>query len=71
MSQLERQAEQEEESDYEERKDNTLPGSKGFDKSSRKLKCRVECRQIKFSPSEDSWVVCTSEGLMVFGNKNM
>ncbi len=56
-------------SEYEERKDNELPGSKTFDKSKRKLKRRVEARAIRFSPSEDSWIVATSEGLMVYGSR--
>jgi periodic tryptophan protein 2 len=53
-------------SDFEERKDKSLPGSKNFDISKRKMKLRVETRMIKFSPSEDSFIVATSEGLFIF-----
>jgi predicted Zn-dependent protease len=53
-------------SDSEEDK---MKGAKNYDKSKRKLKNKIECRQILFSPSEDSWVVATSEGLFVYGSK--
>jgi hypothetical protein len=46
-----------------------MKGAKNYDKSKRKLKNKIECRQILFSPSEDSWVVATSEGLFVYGSK--
>ncbi|EAR81867.2 periodic tryptophan protein (macronuclear) [Tetrahymena thermophila SB210] len=54
-------------SDYEERKDNILPGAKNFDVSKRTMKQPVESRQIKFSPGEENWIVATSEGVLVFG----
>ena len=57
-------------SDYEARKDKSLPGARNFDVTKRNVKLRVECRDIKFSPAEDNWIVSCSEGLMVFSQNS-
>jgi hypothetical protein len=44
-----------------------MNGAKNYDKSKRKLKNKIKCRQILFSPSEYSWVAATSKGLFVYG----
>jgi hypothetical protein len=33
------------------------------------LKNKIECKQILFSPSKDSWVVANSKGLFVYRRK--
>lgn len=43
-----------------------LPGSKYSLISKRKIKPSVETRELKFSPAEDSFIVATTEGLMIF-----
>lgn len=56
------------ESDYEDRKDTSLPGATQYNNlSKRKAKIAAECRSIKFSPADDSFSVVTSEGLIVYG----
>ncbi|KRX01618.1 WD40-repeat-containing domain [Pseudocohnilembus persalinus] len=57
----------ESDSDYDNRKDDSLPGAKQYNAlSKRRVKLAVECREIKFSPSDDSFSIATSEGLVVY-----
>lgn len=49
------------------KKDESLPGAKKrFDTMSRNVKMKIESRDVKFSPTEDSWAVAMTEGLIVF-----
>ena len=42
-------------SEYDERKDQSLPGASNYDVTKRKVKMSAECRDLRFSPGEDSW----------------
>jgi len=53
-------------SDIEERKDLVIPGSKRPENMKRNVKQKIECRRISFSPSGESWVAATTEGVHVY-----
>eukprot|EP01017_Pseudomicrothorax_dubius_P008801 TRINITY_DN12918_c0_g1_i1.p1 TRINITY_DN12918_c0_g1~~TRINITY_DN12918_c0_g1_i1.p1 ORF type:complete len:458 (-),score=80.59 TRINITY_DN12918_c0_g1_i1:514-1887(-) len=56
----------ESESDYEERKDTTLPGAKRPDHTRRTVQLKMESKMLRFSPSGNSWTAATTAGLITF-----
>ncbi|KAI5955532.1 PWP2 [Candida theae] len=56
-----------ENSDLEDRLDNTLPGSqKGGDPSQRRTRPEIRVTSINFSPTTSSFAAATTEGLMIY-----
>ncbi|KAG5421185.1 PWP2 [Candida metapsilosis] len=56
-----------ENSDLEERFDNTLPGSsRGGDPSERRTRPEIKVTSVQFSPTTSSFAAATTEGLMIY-----
>lgn len=55
-----------ENSDFEDRQDNSLPGSKRGDPSLRKTRAEVRVTAIQFSPTASSFAASSTEGIMIF-----
>ena len=53
-------------SEYDERKDQILPGSKKPTNMKRNAKLKIECRSVKFSPNGSCWACASSEGLHIY-----
>jgi len=58
---------QDSDSDIEDRKDITLPGSKKPNYMKRNAKLKIEVRSLKFSPNGKAWAAATTEGAAIFG----
>jgi periodic tryptophan protein 2 len=56
----------EEDSDVEERKDKSLPGSTKADLSKRTTMPEIRTKCVKFSPNGRSWAAAATEGLLIY-----
>jgi periodic tryptophan protein 2 len=48
--------------------DESLPGTRRGDLSSRKARPEIRSKCVEFSPSGEAWAAATTEGMMVFGS---
>ncbi len=53
-------------SDVEERLDETMPGSKKLDYSSRRVRPEMRTKHVLFSPTGRAWAAATTEGLIIY-----
>ncbi|KAJ1948790.1 U3 snoRNP protein [Linderina macrospora] len=53
-------------SDTEKAADNSLPGVRSGDKSSRVLRPEVRTRDVRFSPTGRQWAAASTEGLLIY-----
>ncbi len=50
-------------SDYNERKDQVLPGAKKPNNMKRNAQLKIECKNVKFCPNGSCWACATTEGV--------
>lgn len=55
-----------ENSDYEDRVDNSLPGSQRGDPSARNVRAEVRVNSIQFSPTSSAFAAASTEGLLIY-----
>ncbi|KAF7720662.1 hypothetical protein EC973_006667 [Apophysomyces ossiformis] len=58
--------EADEESDLEDRLDNTLPGTQSGDLSVRRTRPEARSKAVRFSPTGRSWAAATTDGLLIY-----
>ncbi|KAI7872555.1 putative WD repeat protein [Spinellus fusiger] len=58
--------ESEEESDLEDRLDNTLPGTQSGDLSVRRTRPEAKSKAVRFSPTGSAWAAATTDGLLIY-----
>lgn len=59
-----------ENSDHEDRIDNTLPGSSRGDPSARNVRAEIRVNAIQFSPTSSAFAAASTEGLLIYSIDN-